>query len=43
MQQLSEEVLSHLHKLPGTHTFAHIPREENKCADRLANDILDGK
>jgi ribonuclease HI len=28
-------------QLPGTYTFEHIPREENRYADRLANDTLD--
>ncbi len=41
MQQLAGEVREHLHQLPGTHTFDHIPREENKYADKLANDTLD--
>jgi ribonuclease HI len=41
MQQLAEEVREHLRQLPGIHTFTHIPREENKYADRLANDALD--
>jgi ribonuclease HI len=41
MQQLAGKVKAHLRQLPGTHTFDHIPREENKYADRLANDILD--
>jgi|SRR6266699_3337296 len=41
LRQLAEEVLSCLSQLPGTYTFKHIPREENKYADRLANDILD--
>ena len=41
MQQLAGEVREHLHQLPGTHTFDHIPREENTYADRLANDMLD--
>ena len=41
MQQLVGEVREKLHQLPGTHTFHHIPREENKYADRLANDALD--
>jgi ribonuclease HI len=41
MQQLAGELREHLHQLPGTHTFEYIPREENKYADRLANDTLD--
>jgi ribonuclease HI len=41
LQQLAGEVREHLCQLPGTHTFDHIPREENKYADRLANDTLD--
>jgi ribonuclease H / adenosylcobalamin/alpha-ribazole phosphatase len=41
MQQLAGKVKAHLRQLPGTHTFDHIPREENTYADRLANDILD--
>ncbi len=41
LQQLAGEVKAHLHQLPGTHTFEYIPREENKYADRLANDMLD--
>ena len=41
MQQLAREVKAHLRQLPGTHTFEYIPREENKYADRLANDTLD--
>ncbi len=41
MQQLAGKVQAHLRQLPGTHTFDHIPREENTYADRLANDILD--
>src|SRR5258708_35707732 len=41
MQQLAKEVKAHLRQLPGTHTFDHIPREENKDADRVANDTLD--
>jgi ribonuclease HI len=43
LQQLAKEVRTYLHQLPGTHTFEHIPRKENKYADRLANDILDNK
>ena len=41
MQQLAGKVQAHLRQLPGTHTFDHIPCEENTYADRLANDILD--
>ena len=41
MQQLAGEVRAHLRQLPGTHTFDHIPREENTYADRLANATLD--
>ncbi len=41
LQQLAGKVKAHLRQLPGTHTFDHIPREENKHADRLANDTLD--
>jgi ribonuclease HI len=41
MQQLAGKVKAHLRQLPGTHTFDHIPREENTYADRLANDVLD--
>jgi ribonuclease HI len=41
MQQLAGEVRERLRQLPGTHTFEYIPREENKYADRLANDTLD--
>jgi ribonuclease HI len=41
MQRLAGEVQAHLCQLPGTHTFDHIPREENTYADRLANDTLD--
>ncbi len=41
LQQLAGEVRKHLRQLPGTHTFEHIPREENTYADRLANDTLD--
>jgi len=41
MQQLAGEVKAHLRQLPGTHTFDLIPREENRYADRLANDTLD--
>ena len=41
LQQLAGEVREHLRQLPGTHTFDHIPREENTYADRLANDTLD--
>ncbi len=41
MQQLAGEVKALLRQLPGTHTFDHIPREENTYADRLANDTLD--
>ncbi len=41
MQRLAGEVEACLHQLPGTHTFDLIPREENKYADRLANDALD--
>ena len=41
LQQLAGKVREHLRQLPGTHTFDHIPREENKYADRLANDTLD--
>jgi len=41
LQQLAGKVKAHLRQLPGTHTFDHIPREENKYADRLANDTLD--
>src|SRR5204862_3424870 len=32
---------SKMRQLPGTYTFSHIPREENKEADRLANHTLD--
>jgi ribonuclease HI len=41
LQQLAGKVKEHLRQLPGTHTFDHIPRKENKYADRLANDTLD--
>lgn len=41
LQQLAEEVKAHLRQLPGTHTFKYIPREENKHADKLANETLD--
>jgi ribonuclease HI len=41
LQQLAGEVREHLRQLPGTHTLEYIPREENKVADRLANDALD--
>jgi ribonuclease HI len=41
LQQLAGEVRARLHQLPGTHTFEYIPREENKDADRVANDTLD--
>ena len=41
LQQLAGEVKVHLRQLPGTHTFEHIPREENTYADRVANDTLD--
>jgi len=41
LQQLAGKVKAHLRQLPGTHTFDHIPRAENKYADRLANDTLD--
>jgi ribonuclease HI len=41
LQQLANEVLSYLSQLPGTCTFTYIPREENTCADRLANEMLD--
>ena len=41
MQQLAGKVKAHLRQLPGTHTFDHIPREDNTYADRLANDTLD--
>jgi Reverse transcriptase-like len=41
LQQLAREVKERLRQLPGTHTFEHIPREENTYADRLANDTLD--
>ncbi len=43
LQPLAKEVRTSLHQLPGTHTFEHIPREENEYADRLANDVLDGR
>jgi len=41
LRQLAEEVRSCLRQLPGTYTFKHIPREENRDADRLANNALD--
>jgi ribonuclease HI len=41
LQQLAGKVKAHVRQLPGTHTFTHIPREENKDADRVANDMLD--
>ncbi len=41
LQQLAGEVKAHLRQLPGTYAFDHIPREENKYADRVANDTLD--
>ncbi len=41
LRQLAGEVRSCLRQLPGTYTFKHIPREENRDADRLANDALD--
>ena len=43
MQQLAREVKAYVRQLPGTHTFDHIPREENTYADRLANDALDNR
>lgn len=43
LQQLAEEVRKSLRQLPGTHTFAYIPREENKDADKLANNALDNE
>jgi hypothetical protein len=36
-----QEVKARLRQLPGTYTFDLIPREENKDADRVANDTLD--
>jgi hypothetical protein len=41
MQQFAGEVKEHLRQLPGTYAFTHIPREENKYADQLANNALD--
>lgn len=41
LQQLAGEIRERLCQLPGTHTFGHIPREENTVADRLANQELD--
>jgi ribonuclease HI len=40
MRQLEGEIRERLRQLPGTHTFEYIPREENKEADKLANDAL---
>src|SRR5258708_23061406 len=37
MRQLTGEIRERLRQLPGTYTFSHISREENKEADRLAN------
>jgi len=41
LRQLAEGVRSCLRQLPGTYAFRHIPREENRRADRLANEALD--
>jgi ribonuclease HI len=41
LRQLAEEARKYLCRLPGTHTFEHISREDNKEADTLANYALD--
>src|SRR6266699_1882278 len=41
LQPLFASIAEGLQALPGTHTFEHIPREQNMCADKLANDALD--
>lgn len=41
LQQLAGEIREQLCQLPGSYTFGHIPREENKEADALANHTLD--
>jgi ribonuclease HI len=42
LQGLAQEVLVLLKKFSSA-TFTHIPREQNKLADKLVNDALDGK
>ena len=41
LQQLAGEIRERLCQLPGSYTFGHIPREETKEADTLANHTLD--
>lgn len=41
LKLLAGKVRAGLLHLPGTHTFEHIPREQNAYADRLANETLD--
>jgi ribonuclease HI len=43
LKPLYASVTEGLQALPGTHTFEHIPRSENKHADRLANEALDNQ
>ena len=41
LRQCAEEISARLCQLPGTYTFGHISRKENKVADTLANRTLD--
>jgi ribonuclease HI len=41
LQQIAVQIRERLCQLPGTYTFGHISREENKEADTLANLMLD--
>jgi ribonuclease HI len=41
LRRLAEKIAGCFRQLPGTFAFDHIPREDNKEADALANDALD--
>ena len=42
LRPLFQEVMKHLRKI-GVYTISHIPREENKKADELANLAIDSQ
>jgi ribonuclease HI len=42
LKPLFQEVMKHLN-LIGRYTIAHVPREKNKQADKLANQAIDEK